>query len=259
MFGESQNSIQITPRLAFIAGLVSGVLVLCTLGFLVLGAYVLRGKIVPGSSKVAGADISGAIVPSTGGNTGGAPTAVDPRNIATANAPFVGNTDAPLTMFYWRDFQCPYCHQFEQATLPAIIEKYVKTGQVKIYFKDFAFLGPDSQTVALVSRAVWESAPSRYFDWKVAILNAQGTEPSGWASLENVIAVTGKVSGIDANRVSGLVNSKQGEYQQIMDTDKAEAQSAGINGTPGFVIGNQIIAGAEPLANFEQAIAAQLQ
>ncbi|MBI2023890.1 thioredoxin domain-containing protein [Candidatus Giovannonibacteria bacterium] len=61
------------------------------------------------------------------------------------NEPFIGDPNAPVTIAYWSDFQCPFCQRFEQNTLPTLVDQYVKTGKVKIVFKDFQFLGPDSQ------------------------------------------------------------------------------------------------------------------
>jgi len=44
-----------------------------------------------------------------------------------------------------------------------------------------------------------------------------------------------------------------------MEADKAEAEKFGINGTPGFVIGKQLIVGAQPIGTFVQAIDGELE
>jgi len=49
---------------------------------------------------------------------------------------------------YWFDYQCPYCRRVEENVLPQLIAEHVDRGNVKIVFKDFQFLGPDSQTAA---------------------------------------------------------------------------------------------------------------
>ena len=65
----------------------------------------------------------------------------------TDNAsPVLGNTNAPLTMIEFGDYQCTYCKKFFRETEGLIIENYVKTGKVKIMFKDFIVVGGDSRS-----------------------------------------------------------------------------------------------------------------
>jgi len=78
---------------------------------------------VPGAVVIAGLLIAGAVMwngnnPSTGG--GGAPqgATVDISDVKTDGAPFIGDEDAPTTIAYWSDFQCPFCKQFEINTSP---------------------------------------------------------------------------------------------------------------------------------------------
>jgi protein-disulfide isomerase len=55
------------------------------------------------------------------------------------------------------------------------------------------------------------------------------------------------------------VKANTSVYQVAVDADKAEAGKAGINATPGFVIGTQTILGAYPYTNFQTAIDALLK
>src|SRR5256885_5196475 len=45
--------------------------------------------------------------------------------------PFRGDPNAPLTLVEYSDFLCPFCELYFRQTLPTLLEKYVKTGQVK--------------------------------------------------------------------------------------------------------------------------------
>lgn len=224
---------------------------------------------MPGAIIIAGLLIGGAVVYSTyvkGPLTDGIKDTVnqgtsniDIKNVNLDGEPFIGEENAPLTMAYWRDFQCPFCQRFELQTLDTLVNAYVKTGKMKIVFKDFQFLGPDSQTLGIASRAVWELYPEKHYEWQIAIFQNQGQENSGWATKDNVLAITRKVAGIDIIKVGELMDSKKDEYQKNMDVDKTEAAKFGINGTPGFVIGTQAIYGAVPLSEFTKVIDAELQ
>ncbi len=110
---------------------------------------------------------------------------VNVKDVKIEGEPFVGNANAPMTIAFWSDFQCPYCKAFETggipqittpAAMPELVKNYVDTGKVKIVFKDLAFLGPDSDTAALWSRAVWELYPAQYMAWRTAMYEAQDGE-----------------------------------------------------------------------------------
>jgi protein-disulfide isomerase len=184
---------------------------------------------------------------------------VDVSKVHTAGEPFIGNANAPLTIAYWSDYQCPFCRQNEENTFPQIITDYVDTGKVKVVFKDFQFLGADSQTLGQFGRAVWALAPHQFYAWHKAVYDAQGTENTGWATHDKIMSITSSVLGMSlANQVDALVTSQGAVYQKEMDADKTEAASFSVTGTPSFVIGSQLIVGAEPYDQIKSAIDAQL-
>ncbi len=180
------------------------------------------------------------------------------KDVDTKDEPFIGKADAPVVVAYWTDYQCPFCKKFETNTLPTLIEKYVNTGKLKIVFKDFQFLGSDSQTAGLFEQAVWETSPESFLKWQEAMFTNQDAENGGWGSKDDIIALTKTISGIDTGEVLGLMESNKNEYQKELDDDKAEGGKFGISGTPGFVIGKQSISGAQPLNVFTQIIDAEL-
>ena len=90
------------------------------------------------------------------------------------------------------------------------------------------------------------------------MFNKQDGENSGFGNKKDIINLTRTIPGINADKVSQLMESKKDEYQKEQDTDKAEGAKFGINGTPGFVIGTQAISGAQPASVFAQIIDAEL-
>ncbi len=65
--------------------------------------------------------------------------AVDISKVKIDGEPFIGNVNAPVTIAYWYDYQCPFCKRNEEETMPQIVKNYVDTGKVKIVFKDYQF------------------------------------------------------------------------------------------------------------------------
>ena len=77
--------------------------------------------------------------------------------------PVLGNPGAGVAMTVFSDFQCHFCKTFSQTIEPAIIEKYVKTGKIKIVFRDFAFLGEESFRAAEAARCARE--PGEFLEY----------------------------------------------------------------------------------------------
>ena len=186
--------------------------------------------------------------------------AVDISKVNIQGEPFIGQPNAPVTIAYWFDYQCPFCQRNEETAMPQLIKEYVDTGKVKLVFKDYQFLGADSQTAGLAARAVWEVAPDKFYQWHKAMYDNQGQENSGWATKDKVLIITKPVLGAaDTTKVSQLMDSKATEYQKAMDADKAEGTAMGVSGTPAMIIGTQLISGAQPYTSFKQAIDLALQ
>jgi protein-disulfide isomerase len=228
---------------------------------ILLAGGMIAGSVVWSATKISG-DVQMAIgqaVAMAGagsGGPGGAPTPAnaDIAKVSTDGNPFIGDANAPAVMAYWFDYQCPYCKAVEETVMPTLVNDYVKTGKLKIVFKDFVFLGPDSLTAALAARAVWEVAPDKFQQWHTAIFAKQDDENGGWGNKDDVLAVTRTIDGIDAAKVEQLMTSKAADYKAAMDRDGQEGAGMGVNGTPGAIVGKQLIVGAAPIAQFRSAI-----
>jgi protein-disulfide isomerase len=162
-------------------------------------------------------------------------------------------------MAYWFDYQCPYCRQEEENVFPQLINDYVNAGKVRIVFKDFAFLGPDSQTAALAARAVWETAPEKFRDWHKAMFDRQDDENAGWGSKDDIMALTRSIPGLDAGKVETLMSNRAADYNNAIQADAAEGNAMGVGGTPSFLVGKEMIVGAQPYERLKVAIDAALK
>lgn len=223
-------------------------------------AVIAAGLLIAGAVLWSGSHPAQA--PTTAGSGTGAPaaTAVNIKNVKTAGDPFIGQPNAPVTIAFWSDYQCPFCKRFETESLPQIIQNYVNTGKVKIVFMDFPFLGNDSISGALYGRSIWKLYPDKYFTWREAMTAAQDQEgDQGFGNPATIDKLDATITGIDAAKVTADVKANTTAYMAAINADKAEAGKAGINATPGFVIGTQSIMGAYPYANFQSAIDAVLK
>lgn len=206
----------------------------------------------------------------SGGSSTGTPSAKAPSvDIAKVSIksddPFVGKKDAPVTIAYWSDYQCPFCKAVEvggipqipiDPAIPQIIKKYVDAGVVRIVFKDYAFLGDDSLVAAQYEHAVWDTYPDKFYAWREAMFKAQDDEgDEGFGDEASILKLTKTIPGLDAAKLQALVAKNKSEYLAKIQADIQEGSGFGVQGTPAFIVGKKFIGGAEQFPAFEAAIA----
>jgi protein-disulfide isomerase len=235
---------------------------------------------VPAAIIIAGVIIGGALIiglknANFGSGTAAAPAAPAKKtaNIKdvkiTANDPYIGKVNAPVTLAYWSDYQCPFCKAVEVggvqgisvgASIPTLIKNYVDTGKLRIVFKDFPFLGNDSITAALYEHAIWEMYPDKFYTWRTAMFEAQDAEgDQGFGDEASILALIKTIPGMNADTLKALVAKNTDKYTQEVNADKDLGSSLGVQGTPAFITGTTFIDGAQPLSAFTTAIDAQLK
>ena len=201
--------------------------------------------------------IGGALAFGQGGGDKAAtpdPVAVDIKDVKTDTGPFVGAKNAPVTIAVWFDYQCGFCKQYETTTIQEVIATY--GDQVRIVHKDFQFLGTASNDAALYSRAVWDAYPERWKEWYAGMFVA-GPDSEGTLNVAAMDALSSEL-GLDVARLTALRLEKNDEYQALLDADRNEGQSFGINGTPGTIVGTTLLSGAQPFSALKPLIDAEL-
>jgi protein-disulfide isomerase len=172
----------------------------------------------------------------------------------------LGKPGAPVTIVEYADYQCPYCAQWAIDVFPAIVDEYVRPGKVRMVFQGVAILGEDSVTA--LQAAV--SAGRQGKQWNVGELlyHNQGAENSGWVTDDLLRNVGASVPGLDVDAM--MDGRESAEVANAIGEAQAEAQAAGITGTPSFEItkrGGQptLLTGARPLDEFRQVLDGLLQ
>ncbi len=144
----------------------------------------------------------------------------------------LGDPDAPVTMVEFADLQCPFCKEYTVDVLPDLVEKYVKSGDVKMELNLLTFIGTDSQTLAAAAYGAAEQ--DLMWQWADVAYARQGAENSGYADSAFIDSVS-EAAGANASEVNDAAGSSE-VSGQITDAADA-AQAAGISSTPSFQIG----------------------
>ena len=167
-------------------------------------------------------------------------------------SPVLGNTNAPLTMIEFGDYQCTYCKKFFRETEVSIIENYVKTGKVKIMFKDFIVVGGDSANAANAAHCANDQ--KMFWLYHSILYNNWDGEDTGWASFERLHEFANELE-LDMNEFSKCMS--ESKWEELVNSSQADGRIIGVTATPTFFIIDQSnnilkITGAQPYAVFEE-------
>jgi protein-disulfide isomerase len=174
-------------------------------------------------------------------------------------SPILGNPDAPVTLVEFGDYQCHFCNVFFHSTEDDILKNYIETGKVRMIFKDYNIIGPDSISASHGAHCAddqglfWEYHDILYSNWT--------GENNGWASSENLVKFAQEID-LDMDKWSECMKNKP--YSQLILASNEDAKNLGITGTPAFfVIGpdgkTTRIFGAQPYEVFENIFEIELK
>lgn len=160
--------------------------------------------------------------------------------------PIRGNKDGPIVLVEYSDFQCPYCAR-GYTTVKSFLDKY--PGKVKFVFKHMPLdFHPFAMPAAKYYEAIRMQSPEKAFQFHDKIFSNQDKLKDGEKFLDSIA----KELKVDIAKAKKDMNSP--EVKAKIDADIAEAQSFGIQGTPGFVLNGVPIRGAYPVTYFEEIV-----
>ena len=192
--------------------------------------------------------IVGGFIVGYGANSNNSETLTSEKLIKNGS-PIMGNIDAPITILEWGDYQCTYCYKFHQNTLNIINEEFIKTGKVKIIFKDFPLNGYDSKLAAEASYCAQDQ--QKYWEYHNELYKNWGGERTGWITRESL------------TKFAEIIELNTDDFNQCLDENKYQnkvnsmhefGKEIGIDATPSFLVFNDQkiikIRGNQPLEVF---------
>jgi protein-disulfide isomerase len=143
----------------------------------------------------------------------------------------LGNPKAPVTVTEFADLQCPFCRDYTINQFPALVAKYVKTGKVKMVFKNYAFIGPDSLTAARAAEAAGKQ--NKLWHFIDVFYNNQGDENTDYVT-DAFLKKIAEGAGVDADKM--LTDRQDPKIDTAIAKAQQDAQQAGVNSTPTFIV-----------------------
>lgn len=195
------------------------------------------------------------------------PNSGQAQGLSIGNSPVLGEENAPVVIYEFTDFSCPFCEAAEgandyyenalkskylgwEAPVPLIKENYVKTGKVKIVFKYYPGHGAG---VAAHAVALGLKEQSNDLFWKFA--EKAFTMPNDLNSISKMIELAVSL-GANETLLSEYISSKK--YETEMNEDIAMAKANGVKGTPAFFINGEMVPGAQSFSYFGDIIENEL-
>lgn len=154
-----------------------------------------------------------------------------------------GNPKGDVTVVEFFDYRCGYCKQVH----PALQQLLKEDGNVRLVLKELPVLGPESINASRAAVAAMEQDKgAKYYAFHNAMMGFRGQ-----LSEAEVFRMAAE-AGLDVKRLKA--DMALPKVEQALRSNLALADKLGIQGTPGFVIGKELVPGAIPLETMRQLV-----
>ncbi len=154
----------------------------------------------------------------------------------------LGNPNGNVTFVEFFDYNCGYCKH----AMGDMLKLLKDDSNLKVVLKEFPVLGPGSVEAARVAVAVRMQNPKKYLEFHQKLLGGRGAADSARA-----LAVAKEI-GLDMDRLQK--DMKSPEVENTLQQDFKLAEALGLNGTPSYVIGDNVVVGAIGLKGLQENI-----
>ncbi len=160
------------------------------------------------------------------------------------NSPQFAPSGYNVTIVEFFDYACGYCKKAN-----ATVEKLLKEDQkVRVVYKEFPILGQASTEMSAIALAVNIIDPKAYKKFHDAMMKSNERGKAAAIKIAKSI-------GIDEAKIEATLKEKQDKITESIQANLTLGGAIGINGTPGFVIGEELIPGAFELDAFKEKVA----
>lgn len=154
----------------------------------------------------------------------------------------VGDPAADVTVVEFLDYRCPYCKRAHES-VKTLLEA---DANVRVIVKEFPILGPESTFASRVAMAALMQGDALYEKLNNALMEHKGELD------EKTVFTLARTAGADIDRLRADMQSP--EIAENIRRTYALARELEINGTPGFIIGDQILRGYAPYEQLHEMV-----
>jgi len=156
------------------------------------------------------------------------------------NAPVLGNPEGDVTIVEFFDYNCPYCRR-AMDEVQGLLEA---DSNIRLVYREWPILGDGSVFAAKAALAARNQGKYDAFHWAMMGMTGRAEEAS-------VMRVAASV-GLDVDQLRRDMDAP--EIEQHIATSMDLAQALGFNGTPSFVIGDELVPGYVEQSKLEEIV-----
>jgi protein-disulfide isomerase len=144
---------------------------------------------------------------------------------------YLGKANAPVRLVEFADLQCPFCREYSLQTLPQLVQDYVRTGKVRMEFRNLSFIGDDSVTAGRSASASGEQ--NKLWNFVDVFYYNQGEENSGYVTQQFIDKIY-NAAGVDAAEATAFAQTPAA--LKPLATANTLANKEGVQSTPTILI-----------------------
>jgi protein-disulfide isomerase len=144
----------------------------------------------------------------------------------------LGNPNAPFTLTEFADLQCPACREYTTKAFPTLVQRYVRSGKLRMVFRNLHFIGPDSIVAARAAGAA--ASQNRLWQFVDLFYKNQQDENSGYVRARFIRQI-GAAASLDVVKLER--DSTNAGVDQLITVANSQASHYGVKSTPSFLLG----------------------
>jgi len=182
----------------------------------------------------------------------GGDVAAQTVNYMADDDPFLGPEDAPIVIVEFSDFLCSFCGRHFEQTLQPLLDEYGDL--IRYVYRDFPGVGGD---FAVMSAMGAECAHDQGRFWEYHDILFSNQQSLASEDIEGLLISFAEDLELDVATFTTCLQD-QVHLNDII-VDRTDGQSAGMSGTPGFLINGRFLSGAQPFDTFAALIDNELE
>ena len=166
--------------------------------------------------------------------------AIQPSDTAGFQGYVLGSPDAPVEITEFADYQCPFCQTFATIQMPTIVERLIKTGRLRLRYRDFPLSDIHSHARLAAHAAACADEQGKYWPMHDRLYEGQ----ADWAGLGNAAPMFrsyAQTLGLDVGRYDACMQSAK--YAGRIEASAQLARRLGVGSTPTLMVANRLWTG----------------
>jgi protein-disulfide isomerase len=180
------------------------------------------------------------------------PSTADSILIARADkGRLMGRDSGAMWVVLMSDFQCPYCKQWHDQSMNNLVRDYVNTGKVRLAYLHLPLTDIHPHARAEAEASMCASVQGKFWPYAEQLF-ARQKEVATLPSVRPTLDAVARNLSLDMEEFAACQRS--GAMRSLVDSDMQQATQARVQSTPSFLIGDFLVEGALPYADFRRAV-----